>query len=97
MRFLHLGLLSFSGKLFFEKGLFFSPKNKKESFLHFFNLGMESDDEIRRVPEIGGEAAGASASGRNGGSVARPVQQSVAGPRKRGRSPADKENKRLRR
>lgn len=58
---------------------------------------MESDDEIRRVPEIGGEAAGASASGGDGGSTAGPVQPSAAGPRKRGRSPADKENKRLKR
>lgn len=58
---------------------------------------MESDDEIRRVPEIGGEGAGASASGRDGGSVAGQVQPSNAGSRKRGRSPADKENKRLKR
>ena len=60
---------------------------------------MESDDEIRRVPEIGGEAAGASASGRNGGSVAGRdrVQPSAEGTRKRVRSPADKENKRLKR
>ncbi|KAL0394251.1 UNVERIFIED_CONTAM: Transcription factor HY5 [Sesamum latifolium] len=58
---------------------------------------MESDDEIRRVPEIGGEAAGATASGRDGGSVAGTVQPSGSGPRRRGRSPADKENKRLKR
>lgn len=58
---------------------------------------MESDDEIRRVPEIGGEVPGASASSRDGGSVAGPVQPSTAGSRKRGRSPADKENKRLKR
>ncbi|CAK9169639.1 unnamed protein product [Ilex paraguariensis] len=61
--------------------------------------GMESDDEIRRVPEIGGEAAGPSASCRDGGSVAGPdrVQPSAEGRRKRGKSPADKENKRLKR
>ena len=59
---------------------------------------MESDDEIRRVPEIGGEAAGV-ASGRDASSAAGTtrVQVSSDGPRKRGRSPADKENKRLKR
>lgn len=63
------------------------------------NLGMESDEEIRRVPEIGGESAGTSASGRDTGSVAGPdrVQVSREGQRKRGRSPADKESKRLKR
>nr|QGQ60478.1 elongated hypocotyl 5 [Muscari armeniacum] len=45
--------------------------------------GMESDEEIRRVPEFGGEAAGG------------PSAQ--ASQRKRGRSPADKEHKRLKR
>ncbi|XP_031286333.1 transcription factor HY5 [Pistacia vera] len=60
--------------------------------------GMESDEEIRRVPEIGGELAGTSASGRDSGSVAGPgVQPSGESQRKRGRSPADKENKRLKR
>lgn len=58
---------------------------------------MESDDEIRRVPEIGGEAAGPTASGRARGSAAGPGQPSAGGPRRRGRSPADKENKRLKR
>ncbi|KAK2998329.1 hypothetical protein RJ639_023020 [Escallonia herrerae] len=61
---------------------------------------IESDDEIRRVPELGGEAAGMSASGRDGGSGGGPdrVQGSGEGStRKRGRSPADKENKRLKR
>lgn len=59
---------------------------------------MESDDEIRRVPEIGGEAAG-TASGREASSAAGPnrVQGSSEGSRKRGRSPADKEHKRLKR
>ncbi|XP_059658117.1 transcription factor HY5-like [Cornus florida] len=56
--------------------------------------GMESDDEIRRVPELGGEIAGASASGRGGVSGAGPDRVQT---RKRGRSPADKENKRLKR
>ncbi|XP_073304725.1 transcription factor HY5 [Primulina huaijiensis] len=59
--------------------------------------GMESDDEIRRVPEMGGEAVGMMASGHDGGSVGGPVQQSTSGSRRRGRSPADKENKRLKR
>ncbi|KAE8698353.1 Transcription factor HY5 [Hibiscus syriacus] len=60
--------------------------------------GMESDEEIRRVPEIGGEASAAPTTGLEAGSVTRPdwVQPSgVGGQRKRGRSPADKENKRL--
>lgn len=61
--------------------------------------GMESDEEIRRVPEIGGEAAGVSASGGDAGSNGGPdrVLGSGEGTRKRGRSPADKENKRLKR
>ncbi|XVF34383.1 hypothetical protein REPUB_Repub18cG0054600 [Reevesia pubescens] len=63
--------------------------------------GMESDEEIRRVPEIGGEVSLATATGRESGSLAGPdrVQPSGegGGQRKRGRSPADKENKRLKR
>lgn len=75
-----------------------SSERSSSSALHVeVKEGMESDDEIRRVPEIGGEAAGASASGRDGGSAAGPVQPSATGSRKRGRSPADKENKRLKR
>ncbi|XP_057959539.1 transcription factor HY5 isoform X2 [Malania oleifera] len=59
--------------------------------------GMESDDEIRRVPEICGEATGNS--GVSTVSAAGPdrVQALAEGHRKRGRSPADKENKRLKR
>ncbi|XP_020550238.1 transcription factor HY5 isoform X2 [Sesamum indicum] len=73
-----------------------SSERSSSSALHVeVKEGMESDDEIRRVPEIGGEAAGPTASGRDGGSVAGPVQPSGSGPRRRGRSPADKENKRL--
>jgi len=64
-------------------------------------LGMESDEEIRRVPEMSGEPAGTSASGRETGSNAGPDRVQPAGEgqsqRKRGRSPADKENKRLKR
>uniref|UniRef100_A0A5B7B2Y4 Transcription factor HY5 n=1 Tax=Davidia involucrata TaxID=16924 RepID=A0A5B7B2Y4_DAVIN len=77
-----------------------SERSSSSAFQVEVKEGMESDDEIRRVPEIGGEAAtGASASGRNGGLVAGPdrVQASREGSRKRGRSPADKENKRLKR
>ncbi|KAF5456714.1 hypothetical protein F2P56_026161 [Juglans regia] len=61
--------------------------------------GLESDEEIRRVPEIGGESAGTSASGRDTGSVAGPDRAQVNGEgrRKRGRSPADKESRRLKR
>ncbi|GKV24167.1 hypothetical protein SLEP1_g33812 [Rubroshorea leprosula] len=58
---------------------------------------MESDEEIRRMPKLGGEAAEASAASRDGSSVSGPdrVQPSEVGQRKRGRSPANKENKRL--
>lgn len=61
--------------------------------------GLESDEEIRRVPEIGGEPAGTSTAGRESGSVAGPDRAQPAGQsqKKRGRSPADKENKRLKR
>ncbi|KAL5975792.1 Transcription factor hy5 [Asimina triloba] len=63
--------------------------------------GVESDEEIRRVPEIGSETAGPSTSGREAGSAARPDRGQAltaeAGQRKRGRSPADKEHKRLKR
>ena len=59
--------------------------------------GVESDEEIRRVPEFG--EAGVSASGREGSSQGGPdrVQGAGEGSRKRGKSPADKENKRLKR
>ncbi|PIA65584.1 hypothetical protein AQUCO_00100822v1 [Aquilegia coerulea] len=68
--------------------------------------GMESDDEIRRVPEMGSEGGGGgvgpSTSGR-GEAGSDQVQGSTEGggggttQKKRGRSPADKENKRLKR
>ncbi|CAN0877613.1 Transcription factor HY5 [Linum grandiflorum] len=64
---------------------------------------MESDDEIRRVPEMGGEPAGASGSGRNAAAAAGKDRGGLhqgsgeGATRKRGRSPADKENKRLKR
>ncbi|XP_004513402.1 transcription factor HY5 [Cicer arietinum] len=61
--------------------------------------GLESDEEIRRVPEMGGESAGTSASRPGNGSTAGPerAQGAVEGQKKRGRSPADKESKRLKR
>ncbi|PRQ26770.1 putative transcription factor bZIP family [Rosa chinensis] len=78
------------------------PSSSERSSSSAFQLevkeGMESDEEIRRVPEIGGESAGASVSGREAGSVAGPDRVQVAADqRKRGRSPADKESKRLKR
>ncbi|XP_076931000.1 transcription factor HY5-like [Bidens hawaiensis] len=59
--------------------------------------GMESDEEIRRVPEMGAEVIGTSVSGRENGSVVQPVQGSAEGSRRKGKNPADKENKRLKR
>lgn len=62
---------------------------------------MESDEEIRRVPELGSEPAGNSGAGREAaGSAAggqERAQLSGQSQRKRGRSPADKENRRLKR
>ncbi|KAL2517999.1 Transcription factor HY5 [Abeliophyllum distichum] len=69
-----------------------SSERSSSSALHVeVKEGMESDDEIRRVPEMGGEAAGPIVSATG------PVQASGGGQRRRGRSPADKENKRLKR
>lgn len=66
--------------------------------------GMESDEEIRRVPELGLELPGAvSTSGREaagtGAAGAERAQSSTAQAtsRRRVRSPADKEHKRLKR
>ncbi|KAK1306665.1 Transcription factor HY5 [Acorus calamus] len=62
--------------------------------------GIESDEEIRRVPEMGSEPAGPSTSGREPGSVTgsdRAQASAEPGQRKRGRCPADKEHKRLKR
>ncbi|RWW23388.1 hypothetical protein GW17_00012362 [Ensete ventricosum] len=59
---------------------------------------MESDEEIRRVPEFGFEQAGPSTSGQEAGSATgadRAQSTAQAGQRRRGRSPADKEHKRL--
>ncbi|URE11424.1 hypothetical protein MUK42_22927 [Musa troglodytarum] len=63
------------------------------------DLGMESDEEIRRVPDFGLKPAGPSTSGREATSMAGPDRaQSAAQPvqRRRGRS-ADKEHTRLKR
>ncbi|KAJ4765748.1 Transcription factor HY5 [Rhynchospora pubera] len=60
---------------------------------------MESDEEIRRVPEFGIGSGGASTSGQEK-AVAGPDKaqsSSQPGQKRRGRSPADKEHKRLKR
>lgn len=61
--------------------------------------GIESDDEIRRVPEMVGEPAGTSGSGSGNHSAAGPgrAQTAAENQRKRGRGSADKESKRLKR
>ncbi|KAK3130762.1 hypothetical protein QOZ80_6BG0497750 [Eleusine coracana subsp. coracana] len=65
--------------------------------------GMESDEEIRRVPEFGAaEQAGPSTSGKEAaaaGSAAAGAfaAQQAATARRSGRSPADKEHRRLKR
>ncbi|OVA00458.1 cAMP response element binding (CREB) protein [Macleaya cordata] len=76
------------------------PSSSERSSSSAFQLeikdGVESDEEIRRVPEMGSEGVGPSISGREAGPDR--VQASAEGvQRKRGRSPADKENKRLKR
>jgi hypothetical protein len=67
---------------------------------------MESDEEIRRVPEVGLELAGPSTSGREAtaatGTAAAAAgtssaSQAASAARRRGRSPADKEHRRLKR
>ncbi|KAM0933330.1 putative transcription factor bZIP family [Dioscorea sansibarensis] len=65
-----------------------------------FREGMEGDEEVGRVPDFGGELPGTSATGQEAGSLAEPdlAQTSIhTSQRKRGRSPADKEHKRLKR
>ncbi|KAJ4959406.1 hypothetical protein NE237_026517 [Protea cynaroides] len=82
------------------------PSSSEKSSSSTFHLrvleGMESDDEIRRVPEIGSEGADPYTSGRavssvgeRGGGLQASTAEMVQ--RKRGRNPADKENKRLKR
>ncbi|CAA7403158.1 unnamed protein product [Spirodela intermedia] len=80
-----------------------SSERSSSSAVHQVKEGIESDDEIRRVPDFGGELpAGTSISGREVSSAAttqrRQAASSEAGlQRKRGRDPADKEHKRLKR
>ncbi|RZC53704.1 hypothetical protein C5167_012562 [Papaver somniferum] len=85
-----------------------SERSSSSAFHLEIKDGVESDEEIRRVPEMGSEEPGPSISGRGegggggGGGEAGPdrVQASTSvgsTQRKRGRSPADKENKRLKR
>ncbi|KAI9073988.1 hypothetical protein K1719_044052 [Acacia pycnantha] len=57
--------------------------------------GIESDEEIRRVPEIAGPSASRPDSGS--GAATDRVQGTAGGQRKRGRNSADKESKRLKR
>ncbi|KAL0743487.1 hypothetical protein Bca4012_085000 [Brassica carinata] len=63
--------------------------------------GIESDEEIRRVAEFGGEATGKEIIGRESGSGTSQDQTQIRvggeGQRKRGRTPAEKETKRLKR
>ncbi|KAG0455308.1 hypothetical protein HPP92_024273 [Vanilla planifolia] len=72
-----------------------SSRSSSSGMLVEIKEGMESDDEIRRVPDFGaGEHPSVSGLTGNGAEVA---STSHAGQRKRGRSPADKEHKRLKR
>ncbi|GMG99011.1 hypothetical protein Nepgr_000851 [Nepenthes gracilis] len=76
-----------------------SERSSSSAFQIEVKEGMESDDEIRRVPEIGGEPTGTSASCRATHSMASldRAQAVVESQRKKGRTPADKESKRLKR
>ncbi|KAL3633570.1 Transcription factor hy5 [Castilleja foliolosa] len=75
-----------------------SSERSSSSALQFdVKEGMESDDEIRRVPEIAGEFTGTTTSNRVAGSNTGQAQPSAAGSKRRLRSPADKENKRIKR
>ncbi|CAD6247635.1 unnamed protein product [Miscanthus lutarioriparius] len=72
--------------------------------LHLLHSWMESDEEISRVPELGLELPGASTSGREAGPGAAGADRALAqssmaqaSARRRLRSPADKEHKRLKR
>ncbi|KAF2575821.1 hypothetical protein F2Q70_00006306 [Brassica cretica] len=59
--------------------------------------GIESDEEIRRVPEFGGEATGKEISGSATGQDQTHITVGGQSQRKRGRTPAEKETKRLKR
>uniref|UniRef100_A0A7N0T9M0 Transcription factor HY5 n=1 Tax=Kalanchoe fedtschenkoi TaxID=63787 RepID=A0A7N0T9M0_KALFE len=62
-------------------------------------LGSDDENETMRVPDFGSEAAGPSNSGRGAGSGGgqEPAQPAAEGQRKRGKSQAEKEHKRLKR
>ncbi|KAL3646027.1 Transcription factor hy5 [Castilleja foliolosa] len=73
-----------------------SSERSSSSALQFdVKEGMESDDEIRRVPEIVGDFTGTTTSSRDAGSNTGLAQPSTGGSKRKMRSPADKENKRL--
>ncbi|KAF8691452.1 hypothetical protein HU200_003549 [Digitaria exilis] len=85
-----------------------SSSERSSSSAHHMDMevkeGMESDEEIRRVPELGLELpGGASTSGREaatgagGGPERAQSSTAQASSRRRVRSPADKEHKRLKR
>ncbi|KAL5729535.1 Transcription factor hy5 [Ranunculus cassubicifolius] len=87
-----------AGSSFPANSLPSSSERSSSSALHLdIKDGMESDEEIRRVPEMGNEGVGPSTSGREAGSDRVQASTEGATQRKRGRSPADKENKRLKR
>lgn len=82
---------------------FRSEPDKEEELFISQHTGMESDDDIRRVPDYGG---GASTSNRGehtaatwigGSQTPSEVATGNTIQRKRGRTPADKEHKRLKR
>ncbi|KAL6628958.1 hypothetical protein ACP70R_028723 [Stipagrostis hirtigluma subsp. patula] len=82
-----------------------SSSERSSSSAHHMEMedlkeGMESDEEERRVPELGLElpGGGASTSGREaGGPELAQSSAAQAAARRRVRSPADKEHKRLKR
>jgi hypothetical protein len=92
------GLISFLSFLTIRRGIDLKS-------LAAVYVGMESDEEIGRVPEVGLELAGPSTSGREtadpaagaAAGTSSAAQAASAAARRRGRSPADKEHRRLKR
>ncbi|GAB2223043.1 hypothetical protein Droror1_Dr00017178 [Drosera rotundifolia] len=76
-----------------------SSSERSSSSALRIDIKEESDDEIRRVPEMVGEPAGTSGLGSGNYSAACPERARTAAEsqRKRGRGSADKESKRLKR
>ncbi|KAK3152446.1 hypothetical protein QOZ80_2BG0158960 [Eleusine coracana subsp. coracana] len=79
-----------------------SSSERSSSSAHHMEMdlkeGIESDEEIRRVPELGLELPGGpSTSGREADRAQASAAGAQAGGRRRVRSPADKEHKRLKR